>query len=354
MNRRLLFDNSGSSSPCRGSPTPTRGSPTLTRGSPTPRGGSPTLRVSSPEGTPPSTQEVRPKVILHRNGRPKSTARQFMHMADLVSDKGYRLGPKIGDGTYATVRVVERERDGTILAVKIVDTNLRPNTTYVKHFLPTELSISICLSHKNAINIHEIIQSEGLIFIIMDYAVRGDLLTHIRQNGNMSDTEAREMFLGIARGVKYLHDNDISHRDIKCENIFLMKDKTPVIGDFGFAKRIRFVDGKPCPSTSYCGSMAYASPQLLLNKPYDPKMNDIWSLGCVLYIMMCATMPYDDMGLCKMRRNGVIEKVMFPLQVVDKLHPDCKDLIYNMLEAETDQRLFIEGVLAHPWLSEVT
>ncbi|OWF42450.1 Testis-specific serine/threonine-protein kinase 2 [Mizuhopecten yessoensis] len=190
--------------------------------------------------------------------------------------------------------------------------------------------------------------------MIMDYAVRGDLLTLIRQNGSMSDMEARQTFSGIAQGIKYLHDNDISHRDIKCENIFLMKDKTPVIGDFGFAKRVRLVNGKPCPSTSYCGSMAYASPQLLFNQPYDPKMNDIWSLGCVLFIMICATMPYDDMRLGLMRRKRVFEKVMFPVRVVDRLHPDCKDLIYKMLEAETDQRFIIEGVLAHHWLKEVT
>ncbi|XP_033738652.1 testis-specific serine/threonine-protein kinase 2-like [Pecten maximus] len=366
MNRRLLFDISGSSSPGGGSLTSRGGSPISDGGasSPTSLGCSPTsggrspnihgrLISPSPDGTSPPSKEIRPNALLHRKVRPQSTARQFMHMADLMSCKGYRLGPKIGGGTYATVRVVERERDGTILAVKIVDTNLRPNTSYVKHFLPSELSISICLSHRNAINTHEVIQCEGFVFMIMDYAVHGDLLTQIRQNGSMSDTEARKMFFEIAQGIKYLHDNGISHRDIKCENIFLMKDKTPVIGDFGFAKRVRLVDGKPCSSTSYCGSMAYASPQLLFNQPYDPKMNDIWSLGCVLYIMMCATMPYDDMRLGIMRRTKVVEKVMFPVRVLDKLHTDCKDLIYNMLEADTDRRLVIDAVLAHPWLRKV-
>ncbi|XP_069124793.1 testis-specific serine/threonine-protein kinase 6-like [Argopecten irradians] len=342
----------------RRSPTSGERSPTFSRRSPTSGERYSTLRgrfaTPSPDGTISPINDERPKKMKLRNVRPKSTARQFMHMADLMSDKGYRLGPKIGDGTYATVRVVERESDGTILAVKIVDTTLRPNTSFVNHFLPSELSISICLSHRNAINIHEIIQNEGIVFMIMDYAVQGDLLTLIRQNGSMSDIEARKMFSEIAHGVKYLHENGISHRDIKCENIFLMKDRTPVIGDFGFAKRVRLVDGKPCPSTSFCGSMAYASPQLLFNQPYDAKINDIWSLGCVLYIMMCATMPFDDMRLALMRRTRVIEKVLFPVRVLDKLHADCKNLIYSMLEADTDLRLKIEEVLEHPWLREVT
>ncbi|XP_021344092.1 testis-specific serine/threonine-protein kinase 1-like, partial [Mizuhopecten yessoensis] len=196
MSRRLLFNSSGSPPPSGGSPTSLAHSLRLQEGSPTFRGGSSTPRVGpsspSPEGTPRPSRELRPKPILHRNGRPQSTARQFMHMADLMTSKGYRLGPKIGDGTYATVRVVERERDGTIMAAKIVDTNIRPNTSFVKHFLPTELSISICLSHRNAINTHEVILCEGFVFMIMDYAVRGDLLTLIRQNGSMSDMEARQ------------------------------------------------------------------------------------------------------------------------------------------------------------------
>lgn len=273
-----------------------------------------------------------------------------MHTADILSSKGYRLGPKVGGGTYASVRVVEREKDGTIMAAKIVDTKKCRNQTYVRNFLPNELAISIGLNHKHIISTHEVIQVEGMVFIIMDYAVRGDLLNQIRQNGCMPEKDGRQIFRGIAQGVKYLHDNKISHRDMKCENILLMKDKSAVICDFGFSKRI--IGGMPSYSKSFCGSMAYASPQLLFNTPYDPMMNDIWGLGCVLFVMMCATMPYDDMRLSTMRTNGVMEKVLFPVRVVDKLHQDCKDLIYKMLEIESDQRLFIDGVLSHPWLTD--
>lgn len=288
------------------------------------------------------------------SGRDSATAREFLKLADTLVDRGYRLGPKIGEGTYAKVRVCERSDDGKIMAVKIVDLK-KVSRDYLDKFLPRELNVIQRVNHKHILNTHKIIKTGDMIFMILDYAERGDLLCHIRENGPVSDKDARRMFKQIVSAVEYLHrDTNIAHRDLKCENILIMKDKSVVISDFGFARPLEVSDphkGK-CMSETYCGSPSYCSPEVLRGVPYDPKMNDVWSLGVLLYVMVSGTMPFDDSNMNKMIQHQVRGKLKYPPKVDKKIQPDCKALISQLLEPQVGNRLTIDGILQSTWLSK--
>lgn len=144
----------------------------------------------------------------------------------------------------------------------------------------------------------------------MDFCAYGDLLDRIRYRGRLTAARSRQFFSQIAGAVRYLHSKGIAHRDIKCENVLIHSRDSVKLTDFGFARHMHFDQkGGLVLSDTYCGSAAYAAPEVLKGVAYDPRAYDMWSLGCVLYIMVTGVMPFDDQNLAatiKKQERGVV------------------------------------------------
>ncbi|XP_069778824.1 testis-specific serine/threonine-protein kinase 1-like [Narcine bancroftii] len=268
----------------------------------------------------------------------------------VLKKRGYTLGIHLGEGSYAKVKCAYSERLKTNVAVKIIDRKKAP-VDFLEKFLPRELEILALLNHRYVIKTYEIFEtSEGKIYIIMELGVQGDLLEFIKTRGALPDEVSRQMFRQLALAVRYCHELDVVHRDLKCENILLDKDFNVKLSDFGFAKRCgNDSQGKPSLSKTFCGSAAYAAPEVLQATPYQPKSCDIWSLGVILFIMVCGSMPYDDSNIKRMLRLQKEHRVDFPRSSL--VAGDCRDLIYHMLNPDASKRLTVGEVLEHPWLS---
>ena len=99
------------------------------------------------------------------------------------------------------------------------------------------------------------------------------------------------------------------HRDLKCENVLLTSDLTVRLTDFGFARQIEYDEnGEVKLSKTFCGSAAYAAPEIIQGKMYDPRKHDSWSQGVILYIMVCGSMPYDDSNVRKMLKEQIKQR----------------------------------------------
>lgn len=274
----------------------------------------------------------------------------------ILEKKGYKLTATIGNGSYAKVKLAEytskTSKERRRIATKIIDRNKAPDD-FLKKFLPRELDIYLKLDHPNIVKIYEIIEIMHRVYIFMELAEGGDLLDFIRKHVILQNNIAKRMFGELAQAIKYCHNMQISHRDLKCENILLDRYYHIKLADFGFARScVDLETNKRILSRTYCGSAAYAAPEILQGIPYNPKLYDIWSLGCILYIMVCGKMPYDDSDIKKMIKSQYDSKNKFPQKIYDRLDPLVKDLINTMLEPDVTKRANIDKVLKHPWLKE--
>ncbi|CAF1134929.1 unnamed protein product [Didymodactylos carnosus] len=272
---------------------------------------------------------------------------------------GYQIdniGDPLGTGSYARVKKCIRTSDDMIFAVKIIDRKAAV-ADFVQKFLPRELDIIRTLDHPNIVKTHDIYESSNLTYIVMEYAQGGDLLDYINKMGRLKEHVAKRMFGELCEAIQYIHSRDICHRDLKCENLLLDKYERIKLADFGFSRFCYDKYHKKTLSRTFCGSAAYAAPEILRGQEYNPKLYDIWSMGCILYIMIYGTMPYDDSDIKKMVQAQQ-QGIRFDKDDKNRLgelnkYVEVNGLISAMLQIDVTIRLNIELVRRHSWLVKV-
>lgn len=169
------------------------------------------------------------------------------------------------------------------------------------------------VNHPYLIRVHSILQRKNKYFLFMQYCENGDLLDFIRTNGAIDEKQSRQWFSQLIRGLKYLHDRDIVHRDLKCENVLLTSSYNIKLSDFGFARY--YHPDKDQKSETFCGSVSYAAPEIIRGVAYDPRLSDIWSVAIILFIMLNKGMPFDDGSLRKLYENQMTRSWKFRTKV---------------------------------------
>ncbi|XP_006158168.1 testis-specific serine/threonine-protein kinase 3 isoform X1 [Tupaia chinensis] len=286
-------------------------------------------------------------------------------MEDFLLSNGYQLGKTIGEGTYSKVKEAFSKKHQRKVAIKIIDKMGGPEgqrlaartqpglaegrswfQEFIQRFLPRELQIVRTLDHKNIIRVHELLESaDGKIFLVMELAEGGDVFDCVLNGGPLPESQAKALFRQMVEAIRYCHGCGVAHRDLKCENA-LLQGFNLKLTDFGFAK---VLPKSRCElSQTFCGSTAYAAPEVLRGIPHDSKKGDVWSMGVVLYVMLCASLPFDDTDIPKMlwqQQKGV----SFPTSL--GISAECQDLLKQLLEPDMTLRPSIEEVSWHPWLA---
>jgi len=263
-----------------------------------------------------------------------------------------KLLEEVGSGSYAKVYQAVKIEPGSnsgsetrYYAAKVINVKAAP-ADFVNKFLPRELEICKQLQHPNIMRTYDVIKQPNKIIMVTDYASKGDLLALCRLVGAMKESQARQIFRQIVLGIEYLHQKSIIHRDLKCENVLICHDERIMIGDFGFA---RILDSDMVSKT-FCGSAAYAAPELLKGRPYNSYSPDIWSLGCILFVMLCHMMPFRDDNM-KVLIQEQRSPPAFPNQIKTKLSPPAIELVNKLLTYDALVRPRIEAVRNHVWFS---
>ena len=298
----------------------------------------PADKTEKPTSRPTSSKEGLP---------PGAISGPFDSSAALLAQYGYTLGHSLGKGSYAVVKCAQSKKHKRKIAIKIISKKKAPDD-YLTKFLPREIQVLKRLRHANCITLLEAIETNTRIYLIMNLAENGDLLEYIRTNGAMSDDGARAFFKQLIAATEYFHSLGIVHRDLKCENLLLDHNYNIVVSDFGFARASMIIPEtkKRVLSQTFCGSYAYAPPEILRGIAYDAMLADVWSLGVVLFTMVSASLPFDDSHL-----KTLLEQVMRPVHFSRRknISPEVKDLISKMLQPDVQKRYDIPDIKEHIW-----
>ncbi|XP_041529677.1 serine/threonine-protein kinase Nek1 isoform X6 [Microtus oregoni] len=186
---------------------------------------------------------------------------------------------KIGEGSFGKAVLVKSTEDGRHYVIKEI--NISRMSGRERQESRREVAVLANMKHPNIVQYKESFEENGSLYIVMDYCEGGDLFKRINaQKGALfQEDQILDWFVQICLALKHVHDRKILHRDIKSQNIFLTKDGTVQLGDFGIARVLNSTVelARTCIGTPY-----YLSPEICENKPYNNK-SDIWALGCVLY-----------------------------------------------------------------------
>ncbi|XP_022119324.1 testis-specific serine/threonine-protein kinase 1-like isoform X2 [Pieris rapae] len=272
-----------------------------------------------------------------------------------LATRGYKMIKKINEGSYAKVYLAEYRNPNkkdrlSVLACKIIDTNTAPKD-FVKKFLPREIDMLIKLNHPHLVHTHSIFQRRYKYFIFMRYMEHGDLLEHVLQKGAVPEDQARIWTRQLALAIQYMHELEIAHRDIKCENVLLTANQNAKLSDFGFARMCVDKRFKDIPSETFCGSLSYTAPEILQGSPYYPKPTDIWSLGIVLYVMLNRAMPFEDKHIKQLYQAQINKSWRFRSRYKESLSENCKRLVNLMLEPNYRNRIKVDNIINGAWIA---
>ena len=256
----------------------------------------------------------------------------------------------LGAGASAVVRKGIKKDNGETYAIKIIDKE-QMGETEVEN-LYNELKIMSLIDHPNIVRVYEYYECHGVVFIVMELMQGGELFDRIVEYEHYTEKQAAEAFRPIVDAVRYCHSLGIVHRDLKPENLlYTTQDENAMIkvSDFGFAK---FLIPKVQEQLfTACGTPSYVAPEIINSQGYDIKV-DCWSLGVILYVMLCGFPPFyadDNDTLFRLIKESDFE---FPSPYWDNVSDSAKDLIKNLLVVDSHKRLTTEEILKHPWLTQ--
>lgn len=251
----------------------------------------------------------------------------------------YKVIKKISKGRYGLVKLGEHINNGTKVAIKIV--NKIGLTEMERSYMKMESEVMASLDHPHIVQLCEVLETAHEMCMIMQYASGGDLFEYVTKKGKLKEKEAKRIFQQVASAIEYCHKHDIIHRDIKAENILLDENKNALVADWGFA-------GMANPESKFessCGSLNYASPELLSGSSSVGKKVDIWALGVLSYFMVTGSLPFsssNDFDCYQLIKKGNYKSPKL-------VSTECKDLMAKMLNPDPAVRLNIEQVVSHPW-----
>lgn len=260
----------------------------------------------------------------------------------------YVMKEKLGMGSFATVKRCVRKSDKSQFAVKQIKKVNLTKEELDSCFL--EVDIMKKIDHPNCVRLFDMYQSKKKIYIVLELLTGGELFDRIVQKGNYSEAEAASLTKTLLETLKYLHSINIVHRDLKPENLLY---STPSLNseikitDFGLAKTKD--DGKNNLHTA-CGTPGYVAPEVLIGAHYGAAV-DIWSVGVILYILLCGFPPFYDEStreLYKQIRKG---KFSFPAPYWTEISDSAKDVVKKCLTVDPEKRATPDELLAHPWIS---
>ncbi|KAF2099191.1 kinase-like protein, partial [Rhizodiscina lignyota] len=258
----------------------------------------------------------------------------------------YTLGRLIGKGSFGKVYLASHKlTNGSKVVLKSArkdDANLAREIHHHRQFL-----------HPHIARLYEVIVTESLVWLALEYCpgkfptteIGDELYNYLLKTGPIEVPKVQRIFTQLVGAVSYVHNKSCVHRDLKLENILLDKHENVKLVDFGFTREY---EGKSSYLQTWCGTVCYSAPEMLKGEKYAGEKVDVWSLGIILYALLCGELPFDDDDEDVTKQKILKEEPKWP----EHMPPQAKELITRLISKRPLLRPSLSDVLTNPWLAE--
>ncbi|KAK3115024.1 spindle assembly checkpoint kinase [Teratosphaeriaceae sp. CCFEE 6253] len=256
----------------------------------------------------------------------------------------FEIGKPLGKGKFGRVYLARERSTNFICALKVLH---KPELQQgkVEKQVRREIEIQSNLAHPNILRLYGHFHDRKRIFLILEFAGKGELYKHLRKAQRFPEPLAAQYIAQMASALRYMHAKHVMHRDIKPENILVGLHGEIKISDFGWS-----VHAPTNRRNTMCGTLDYLPPEMI--KPggrgeenwYSEKV-DLWSLGVLTYEFLVGEAPFEDTPVMTQRRIARGE-----MTVPGFVSKEAKDLIQRLLVLDPEKRIPLEEVERHPWI----
>ena len=254
--------------------------------------------------------------------------------------KEYEVFANICHGGSGTVYAARRRSDGVPVALKVIEkSKLGRFVEENSKQIPTEVFLQKFLQHKNIIQLLDYFEcGQSLVLVLERPETYIDLFDFISKQEFLSENVARKIFRQVLDATAYCELKGVFHRDIKDENIIMdLKTGEAKLADFGSGVQLHNLE-----YTEYEGTRSYCPPEWYINQRYLARPATVWSLGILLYDMVCGDVPFEN-------EEEIRGKELTFTMLISQ---DVKNLITMMLDKDPERRPTIEDILNHQWTKD--
>uniref|UniRef100_A0A8C1PT22 Serine/threonine-protein kinase PLK3 n=3 Tax=Cyprinus carpio TaxID=7962 RepID=A0A8C1PT22_CYPCA len=228
-------------------------------------------------------------------------------------------------------------------AVKVIPQS-RVSKPHQREKITNEIELHKSLQHKHVVKFSHHFEDQDNIYIFLELCSRKSLAHIWKARHTLTDPEVRYYLKQIISALKYLHNKGILHRDLKLGNFFVNENMDLRLGDFGLAAKLETVEQR---KKTICGTPNYLAPEVL-NRQGHGTESDVWSLGCVMYTLLCGNPPFETLDLKETYK--CIKEVRYSLP--QSLTPSAQKLISAVLQKDPSDRLTLDQILAHEYFTK--
>ena len=262
-------------------------------------------------------------------------------------EKGKFIGPYeiidfLKEGSSSQIYLAKSQYLGEKVVIKAINKSRFQKNLDQLLLVTKQIEALKILKHRNIITLYEIYESPKYLYLITEYCSGKDLIEKIIRKKRFSEEEALLIFFQLLDAFTYMHKMKICHRNVRTEHILFDRNNRPKIVGFGycsFYEKNKKIEGA-------FGSLCYTCPEIIDEQPYDPELADVWSLGVILYVLICGYLPFSDEDDDKNKILISEGKIDFPKEMSNKL----KDLLRHMLDKNPSKRYNFQKIVKHPWI----
>lgn len=256
----------------------------------------------------------------------------------------YKFGRVIGKGAFGKVNIGLHILTGRIVAIKSFN-KTKFTDQKSKNKIMNEIKIMKSLKHFSVVKLLDTIETEKYILLVMENVLGGDLLTFIKKRNKLPEKTAKFIFKQLLQSLKYIHNKNIVHRDIKLDNILIDLNNNIKLCDFGVGK---YISDNHELLYDQCGTPAYIAPEVVAGEGYEGFPVDLWSSGVVLYSLLMGSIPFKAQNINDLQ--GLIMSGNYKKTI--GISKNANDLLNKLLEINPKKRINLEEALNHPWFSD--